>query len=432
MALSGSTSSEQSYIVRQGKLRWEVDPLSYNDETVEAFYNYQSSSGTANPPVDIVKEPAASQMFIYEGPVGSSLVFLHGSSQAESGGTAFFKLSGLSRSKGEWAVRDDTMGFDDDFEKWEGGNAKVKWEWSAGHTDGGAFWGVGDSSSTIKVTPKTLRGVDAWRFLSGEPSNTRGFELADQKPVSIRPADGKRQVKRANIKIMPGTNPNEFDPYAKDRILVAIRSPPKNADASEWVTPSDVDPGNFSVNFGSRSYLAGGNGASPQKYFRKDGTLFLEYKTKTANFTLDSADGFLVGKTGSYTWFRGSDTVQPGGFNNAETDVPLVVTDLNANPEGGDKANLAKEYVEFKNDGQTALDLTGHTVVDTEGWEFHLPDGFTLQAGEKFRLHTGDGQWDENDLYWDVTHPVWDNDGDTITVTDESGTTVLRHRYPAQ
>lgn len=424
---TADSSTGQTYIVKQGKLRWEASPVSYKDKTVETFYGYQSASGSANPAIDLASDGAASRLFLYEGPVGTSLVFLHGGADAEQGGTAFFKFSGLSRSSGEWAVRDDAVSVDDDFEKWEGGNAKVKWEWGAGETDGGAFWGVGDTESTIKVSAKTLRGVDAWTFRSGD-DGSRSFEVTDAKPVSIRSAE-KKSVKRVNVDIMPESDANTFDPYAKDAITVAVKSPPDGADESEWVSPGDVDPGNVSVNFGSRRYLAGGNGASPQRYSRQNGALYLEYKVKAASFSLDSAYGFLVGKTDSYTWFRGKDAVQPGGFNNADSETPLVVTDLNANPEGGDAEHLAAEYVEFTNDGDAALDLTGHTVTDSEGWEFHFPDGFTLDAGASVRLHTGGGEWTDADLYWGLDTPVWGNEGDTIRVTDADGDTILRHTY---
>ncbi|GAD53233.1 competence-like protein [Halarchaeum acidiphilum MH1-52-1] len=416
-----------SYVVQQGYLRWEVTPLSHGGQTVEEFYDYQSSSSSANPLVDLAEDPGASRLFVYDGPVGSSLVFLHGSPRADHGGTAFLKFSGLSRSKGEWAVRDDPMGSDDDFETWEGGNAKVKWQWDAGETDGGAYWGVGDGSSAITVTPKTLRNVDAWRFLSGESGST-SFDLSTEKPVKIRPGE-ERSVERANVEIMPSDDPNTFDPYEKGDVTVVIRSPPEGADKSEWVTPSGVDPGNYSVYFGSRDYLAGQNGASPQKYIRRGGDLYLKYKIESAHFSLDSARGFLVGKTGSYTWFRGSDTVRPGDFGNTETGPSLAVTDTNVDPAGGDAEHLAKEYVEFTNEGSAPFDMTDYTVTDAEGWKFHFPDDFTLDAGASVRLHTGSGRWDEDDLYWGLDRPVWDNDGDTITVTDADGNEVLRRTY---
>ncbi|MFB6194689.1 MAG: lamin tail domain-containing protein [Haloplanus sp.] len=429
LALTGQSAGERTYILRQGYLRWEIDPLSHGDATVEEFYGYRSSS--ANPAVDVVDEDAASRLFIYEGPVGSSLAFLHGSPAVDHGGTASFAFSGLPRSKGEWAVRDDPTGRDDDFEAWESGNARVNWEWGPGQTDGGAYWGVLDRNEfTITVTPKTLRGVDAWKALSGDIESPTAFELHDGNPATIRPA-GPKEVKEANVEIMPGTDPNAFDPYSTERLTVAVRAPPSDADPAEWVTPTDVDPGNYSVYFGSKGYLAGGNGASPQKYFREDGTLYLKYEATAANFTLDSAHGFVVGKTGETTWFRGRDAVRPGGFDNVETEeAQLVVTDLNVDPDGGDRRNLAAEYVEFENDGDESLDMTDYVVVDGEGWKFYLPDGFTLDPSGRFRLHTGEGEWDEDDLYWGLDTSVWGNDGDTITVLDGDGTTVLAYTYP--
>ena len=161
-------------------------------------------------------------------------------------------------------------------------------------------WGA-LGSSTIKVTPKQLRGVSSWRFLSGSVDDPDRYALSTEKPAKLRPADDK-SVKRANVEIMPDEDPNEFDPYSTERIVVAVEEPPEGADDEAWVSPGDLDPGNYSVNFGAKSYLAGGNGAQPQTYFRQGGTLYLEYKIKAANFTLDSAYGYLVGKVGSDTY----------------------------------------------------------------------------------------------------------------------------------
>ncbi|MFB6269098.1 MAG: lamin tail domain-containing protein [Halobacterium sp.] len=420
----------RTYVLQQGYLRWELTPFSGEGDTVEQFYDYDGSSGS--PPGEFFATDAASRLFVYEGPVDASLVFLHGSPTVSHGGTARFAFSGLARDTGAWAVRDDLLDVDDDFEQWADGNAVVEWEWGANQTDGGAYWGVLDRDDfTISITPKTLRGVDAWTALTGSLSDPTRFELAPGKPAKLKPSKGRTQVKRANVEIMPGTDPNEFDPYATDRLTVALRPPPAGADASDWVTPDDVDPGNYSVYFGSRQYLAGQNGASPQAYEHRDGALHLEYKTSAGGFTLDSAHGYLVGKTGSDTWFRGRDTVRPGGFDNADREKSqLVVTDLNVDPDGGDRAHLANEYVEFKNDGEEPLELTGYTIKDEAGWAFYVPDGFTLGAGRQFRLHTGHGQWDEDDLYWGLDTPVWSNDGDTVIVLDDTDATVLEYTYP--
>ena len=414
--------SGRTYLLSQGKLRWTVTPLSQGDRTVEEFFAYDadSDSSTAG---DLAATGAVSRLFVYSGPVDDSLAFLNGGPYADTGGTAAFSFSGIGRSKGEWAVRDDPTGADDDFEPWENGNSKVTWEWDAGETDGGAFWGSLDRSDyTIKVTPKTLTGVDAWRFLSGSVDAPERIDLSTEKPVSLRPA-GDRTVKTVNAEIMPGEDPNVFDPYAKGSLTVALKP-------GAEVDPAEVDPGNYSVYFGSRDYLAGGNGAQPQKYIRRDGKLYLEYETKSANFSLSSDRGFVVGKLDGKTYLRGSDSVAPGGFS-GDGGGELAVSDTQVDPAGDDADALVEEWVEFENVGEGSLDMGDWTLLDSEGWEFHMPSAFTLGAGETFRLHTGSGEWTDSDLYWGVERPVWDNDEDTVKARDADGRTVFVHHYTA-
>ena len=425
----GGDSAETSYLVQQGKLRWEVTPLSAGDRNVRELYAYDTAHDTSGDvPETLIETDAASRLFIYEGPVDSSLVFYHGSPDVDHGGTARFSFSGLSRDSGEWAVRDDPIGVDDDYEPWEGGNQVVEWGWGAGKTDGGAFYGALDRDDfTVTITPKTLRGVEAWRFLSGSVSDPQSFELYDQKPVRIKPTKKGKSVDRVNVEIMPDSEDNAFDPYGNDRITVAIRSPP---DSEGWAAPGDIDPGNYEVNFGSRSYLAGGNAAQPQSYTREDGDLLLEYKINAANFTLDSAYGFLVGKTGENTWFRGRDVVRPGGFDNTgggPAGGELVVTDVNADPDGD---ALTEEYVAFENIGNESIEMTGYEIHDESGATFSIPEGFTVDSGESVRLYTGSGEDSETALYWNRGQPVWNDDGDTITVEDNAGETVLEYAYP--
>jgi hypothetical protein len=430
-SMSADSETEPSFLLQQGYLRYEVDPISKGDMNVEQFYDYTDTS--ASPEGDIAQTDAASRMFIYDGPVNASLVFLHGSTDVDHGGTATFSFSGLSRDKGEWAVRDDPLSVSDDFEKWEGGNAKVKWEWGANTSDGGAFWGGLDRQDfTISVNPKTLRGVDAWRFLSGELGNLTRYDLSREKPVKIKPTKGK-SVKEANIDIMPDAEEAEFDPYTNESLTVAVKQPPAGVDESEWVGPDDLDPGNYAVNFGSKQYLAGQNAAQPQNYSKEGGTLYLEYKAKSANFSLSSAYGYLVSKAGEKTYVRGRDVVYPGGFDNVDEEpAQLVVSDLHVDPENDDRKNLAEEYVEFTNDGDAELDLSNYTVRDEAGAAFGVPDGFVLGPGESVRLHTGAGESTETDLYWDAGSPVWNNDGDTVVVLDENANEVLAYNYPRE
>jgi hypothetical protein len=316
VALTADDAGTDRFLARQGMLRYEVTPLGDGETTVETFYDYRGTD--AHPPEGLVADPDTSRLFLYHGPVSDSLVFLHGSADAEHGGTADFELSGLSRERGEWAVRDDPRSVADDFERWDEGNARVVWEWGAGDTDGGAFWGGFDRQDfEVSVTPKAFSGVDSWRLLTGEATDPTRHGLVMDRPCYLRPARD-RSVERANVEVMPDTDPNEFDPYAEERLTVAVNPPPADADADEWVDPASLDPGNYSLYFGSKPALARGEGAQPQNYRRVDGSLELEYVARAAGFDLESAHGYLAGKAAEKTFVRGRDTVRPGGFDNSE------------------------------------------------------------------------------------------------------------------
>lgn len=414
-----------TYVARQGKLRWELEPLSYKDWTVREAYAYDDGGlDSANFPADISKTENASRVFTYDGPVDDSLVFYHGSTEASSGGTAFFKFSGLKRSKGDWAVRDDPMGVDNDFEKWEGGNAKVKWQWGAGESDGGAYWGVLDQKDfSIKIYPKELTGVDQWNLLTYVPNmGIRRHQLSTSDALYIE--DPKRPVRTINMEIMPGTDPNVFDPYEKGSMTVALKS-------GGEVSPKDLDPGNYSLSFGSHTKLAGGNAAQPQKTLRKNGKILLEFNTKAAGFELGSDYGYLMTKSTNGAWVRGRDTVMPGGFNSSSSNTPnLVLLDYQADPAGDDTKNLNEEWIKLQNADDNSIDLTAWTVHDADGNTYQFPDGFVLDAKTDVTLHTGSGTDSTTDLYWGKGTPVWTNGGDRIIVENGSGNMVINFSYP--
>lgn len=66
---------------------------------------------------------------------------------------------------------------------------------------------------------------------------------------------------------------------------------------------------------------------------------------------------------------------------------------------------------------------------DDAGQEYTVPDGVTLDPGAQITLHTGSGADTATDLYWGSGRPIWNNDGDTVIVTTDEGTEVLREAY---
>ena len=134
------------------------------------------------------------------------------------------------------------------------------------------------------------------------------------------------------------------------------------------------------------------------------------------------------------------ETLGPGSVTTPQTPVAtdggtppsaeaLVIETVHADAEGDDRANLNDEYVVFRNNGSSPLDLSGWTVTDAAGKTYTFPDGYTLPAGATVTLHTGSGTDSETDLYWGSGSPIWNNDGDTVTVRNGDDAVVQTETY---
>ncbi len=117
------------------------------------------------------------------------------------------------------------------------------------------------------------------------------------------------------------------------------------------------------------------------------------------------------------------------GIPDTEADADLAVVEIHADAAGDDNENLDDEYVVFENAGDGPLDLSGWQVGDEAGHTYVFPDGFTLPAGQRVRLRTGDGTDTDADLYWRRNGAVWNNDGDTVTVRTADGRVVVERSY---
>lgn len=118
-------------------------------------------------------------------------------------------------------------------------------------------------------------------------------------------------------------------------------------------------------------------------------------------------------------------TVTDGGTPIGE----LAIETVHADAEGADGENLNDEYIVFTNTGEEPLELSGYTIRDAAGRTYTVPDGVTLNPGATLTLHTGSGTDTDTDLYWGSGSPIWNNGGDTITVTAPDGTVVLEEAY---
>jgi micrococcal nuclease len=149
-------------------------------------------------------------------------------------------------------------------------------------------------------------------------------------------------------------------------------------------------------------------------------------RTPEASLTTGGRSTDSVATTGSDRSATSSDDSPTTGDGTA---TGLVVETIHADASGNDNENLNDEYVVFRNAGETPLAIGGWTVTEGAGREYVFPAGTTLAPGATITLHTGSGSDSSTDRFWGQSRAVWNNDGDTVTVRDESGRRVLTVEY---
>ncbi len=124
--------------------------------------------------------------------------------------------------------------------------------------------------------------------------------------------------------------------------------------------------------------------------------------------------------------FDDGDDAGTDTFSSNET---ISVAEVNADADGDDRDNLNDEYVVLENTGDEPIDLSGWVIEDEAGHAYTVPDGVTIDAGATVTIRTGSGTDTDTDLYWGSSSPVWNNDGDTVTVFDDGGQRVVEESY---
>ena len=122
-----------------------------------------------------------------------------------------------------------------------------------------------------------------------------------------------------------------------------------------------------------------------------------------------------------------SGTATPG--DGVVGDSPLAVAEINYDAAGNDNENLDDEYVTLRNTGTEPLDVSGWTVADDAGHTYTFPAGAVVDPGATVTLRTGSGTDSGTTYHWGRSGAVWNNDGDTVTVRNATGSTVVRVSY---
>lgn len=113
----------------------------------------------------------------------------------------------------------------------------------------------------------------------------------------------------------------------------------------------------------------------------------------------------------------------------ATGDAALEIATIHADAEGDESENLNDEYVIFENTGSSSVDLSNWELADAADHTYTFPEGTVIEPGEQITIYTGSGTDTETELYWGQSAPVWNNDGDTVILRDDQGTTVIEETY---
>jgi competence protein ComEC len=102
--------------------------------------------------------------------------------------------------------------------------------------------------------------------------------------------------------------------------------------------------------------------------------------------------------------------------DSSSTESTVYVSDL----------NLQDEWVQISNTGASPVSLNGWKIEDEGSKHTYTFQPYTLNAGTTVTVFTGKGTNSATELYWQLDNPVWNNDGDTAYLYDDSGKLVSK------
>lgn len=107
----------------------------------------------------------------------------------------------------------------------------------------------------------------------------------------------------------------------------------------------------------------------------------------------------------------------------------LIWVDVEPGLTGSPAWDLNAEYVTIGNHGPSDVSVGGWTVCDLSSRCFRFPPNAVLGAANTLRVYSGYGHTDGFSFFMNETRPIWNDNGDQVTVSDASGVVRGRHVY---
>ena len=218
----GTGANGTDIVVRQNGQCYPISAFGNGSRSIEDFYGYRNPSMEpsgwyrAYGELQGLLREDTSQVLLYNGSEGLSLVFVHDgvSNTSGSGGTVAMDVSGLP-AEGNWSVQDDDYRGQDDVFEVGGSRAHVEWVWNEGNrSDGAAFLGLGrENWQEITVDPAFNEQSPRYPFekWEGSPESNRverwaarsangtSYELAMDESITITRGPCDREAPSAAL-----------------------------------------------------------------------------------------------------------------------------------------------------------------------------------------------------------------------------------------
>jgi len=433
-------------------------PLS-NGQSIETFYDYGDKQ--INSPLAIYEQDT-SQVFLWSGPNGLSLVFLHDKPESGSGGAVTMRSAGLPTSEGEWVVKD---GSNDQHSE-----TRFDWSWGKHNNDGGAYrGGLANESVTIfpafngaaKDSPNHPGRVTEWQVLTGQATDPRNVSLDMDQPVTIEIPNATATNGTANLTGDAGIGGIEVDlANRSDRLDLVYQIEQTTADPQVTATitgangttikrslvigtvgtvrrslnVSALADGNATVTIEADGVNARAQVIAPRDSDGDGLADWLETRNLTMPLGSDSGETFRLDPYDNDTDGDGL----PDGLevNLSQTDVGLFSIDgTEANPvkadtDGDGLTDGEEETVWGSNPRKRDTDDDGYSdFVDPNiSTENNPPNVTVLPYSSPEKPYRGDAARDrqENDL---TVNEAGFKEKFIFNATDETGTSVTAHAY---
>lgn len=126
---------------------------------------------------------------------------------------------------------------------------------------------------------------------------------------------------------------------------------------------------------------------------------------------------------------EGSTSAGAAGGETSAVAGPHVGIFVFADAPGNDHHNLNGEYVALTNPTDADVSMAGWSLCDAARHCFRFPSGAVLRAEGRVFVFTGSGRADATHFYMGSRRAVWNNGGDTATLTDAAGHLIGRYAY---